>query len=123
MSATSDLKLVRHKQRRGRVKGAVRGSTLRPRLSVCRSLKNTSAQIIDDTTGRTLAAASSVEKALRETMKNGGNKAAAVAIGKLIAQRAQEKGVTLVAFDRAGHRYHGRVKALADAAREAGLKF
>lgn len=123
MSTINKLKLTRHTQRKARVKGAVRGSTERPRLAVFRSLKNISAQIVDDTTGRTLVAASSVDKGLKTTMKHGGNKAAAVAIGKALAQRALEKGISLVAFDRNGYRYHGRVKALADAAREGGLKF
>jgi large subunit ribosomal protein L18 len=115
--------LVRHERRQGRLKGAVRGSTERPRLSIFRSVKNIYAQVIDDTTGKTIAAASSVDKAVVAGAKHGGNKNAAAAIGKAVAQRAIEKGVTQVAFDRGGNRYHGRVKALADAAREAGLKF
>jgi len=123
MSNINKLKLTRHAQRKARVKGAVRGTTEQPRLSVFRSLKNIYAQIIDDVTGRTLVAASSKDKVFAGTLKNGGNKSAAVLIGKTIAERAKEKGLTKVAFDRAGYRYHGRVKALADAAREAGLKF
>ena len=124
MSATvKKLKLVRHERRKGRVKGAITGSTERPRLSIFRSVKNIYAQIIDDTSGKTIAAASSVDKTVRTSMKHGGNKNAAAAIGKAVAQRAIEKGVTQVAFDRGGNRYHGRVKALAEAAREAGLKF
>jgi large subunit ribosomal protein L18 len=123
MSSINKLKLTRHTQRKARVKGAVRGTTEQPRLSVYRSLKNIYAQIIDDTTGRTLAAAGSKDKVFQGTLKHGGNKSAAVLIGKTIAERAREKGVTKVAFDRAGYRYHGRIKALADAAREAGLKF
>ncbi len=115
------LKLTRHAQRKGRVKGAVRGSTERPRLSVFRSGKNIYAQVIDDTTGKTLAAVSSVVKTLG--LKHGGNIAAAKAIGTAIAEKAKAAGVTQVAFDRNGYRYHGRVKALADAAREGGLKF
>jgi large subunit ribosomal protein L18 len=114
------LKLTRHAQRKGRVKGAVRGNTERPRLSVFRSGKNIYAQIIDDTTGKTLAAASSLKSA---GLKHGGNIAAAKAIGLAIADKAKAAGITLVAFDRNGYRYHGRVKALADAAREGGLKF
>jgi len=123
MSSINKLKLVRHAQRKLRVKGAVRGSTQRPRLSVFRSLKNIYAQIVDDTTGQTLVAASSVEKTAKSTMKHGGNKAAATAIGKALAEKAQAKGITQVAFDRNGYRYHGRIKAVADAARAAGLKF
>jgi len=92
-------------------------------LSVFRSVKNIYAQVIDDTTGTTLVSASSMEKDVRSTMKHGANKNAAAAIGKSIAAKAIAKGVTQVAFDRNGYRYHGRVKALADAAREAGLKF
>ena len=115
------LKLVRHAQRKARVSGAVRGSTERPRLSVFRSVKHIYAQIIDDTTGKTLVAANSDEKAVG--LKHGGNKAAAIAVGKAVAGKAVAKGITKVAFDRNGYQYHGRVKALADAAREAGLKF
>ena len=115
------LKLSRHANRKGRVKGAVRGSTERPRLSVYRSGKHIYAQIIDDTTGKTLAAASSLGK--NAGLKHGGNVAAAKAIGTVIADKAKAAGITLVAFDRNGYRYHGRIKALADAARAGGLKF
>lgn len=116
-------KQARHAQRKARVAGAVRGNSERPRLSVFRSNKNIYVQIIDDESGKTLASASSREKDTRGTMKHGGNKNAAAAIGKRIAEKAKEKGITQVAFDRNGYRYHGRVKTLADAAREAGLKF
>ncbi len=122
-SAINALKLTRQTQRKARVAGAVRGSTERPRLSVYRSVKNISAQIIDDSTGCTLVSASTVEKDLKTSMKHGANVAAAKLIGKRVAEKAVAKGVTKVAFDRNGYRYHGRVKALADAAREAGLKF
>jgi large subunit ribosomal protein L18 len=115
------LKLVRRAQRKARVSGSVRGSTERPRLSVFRSVKHIYAQIIDDTTGKTLVAANSDEKAVG--LKHGGNKAAATAVGKALAGKAVAKGITQIAFDRNGYHYHGRVKALADAAREAGLKF
>lgn len=118
---TNKLKLTRRTQRKARTGGSVRGTAERPRLSIFRSGKNIYAQIIDDTAGKTLAAASSVEKGT--TLKHGGNKTAAVEIGKAIATKAAAKGITQVAFDRNGYRYHGRVKALADAAREAGLKF
>jgi large subunit ribosomal protein L18 len=121
--AVNALKLTRRTQRKLRTSGSVRGTTERPRLSVFRSVKNISVQVIDDTTGHTLAAASSVEKDLKTKMKHGGNRTAAEEIGKAIAAKAIAKGVTQVAFDRNGYRYHGRVKALAEAARKGGLKF
>ena len=123
MSTMNELKLVRHARRKARVKGTLTGTTERPRLSVFRSVKNISVQIIDDTTGKTLVSVGSNDKTLKATMKHGGNIAAAVAIGKAVAEKAIAKGIALVAFDRNGYRYHGRVKALADAAREGGLKF
>ena len=95
----------------------------RPRLSVFRSGKHIYAQVIDDRAGKTLAAASTLEKELRGSMKNGSTKDAAGAIGKLVAERAVAQGVKEVVFDRGGYRYHGRVKALAEAARESGLAF
>ncbi|GAN60050.1 MULTISPECIES: 50S ribosomal protein L18 [Acetobacter] len=95
----------------------------RPRLSVFRSGKNIYAQVIDDVQGRTLAAASSLDKELREALKTGATKDSANAVGKLVAQRAVAAGVSLVVFDRGEYLYHGRVKALAEAAREGGLSF
>jgi large subunit ribosomal protein L18 len=95
----------------------------RPRLSVFRSSQHIYAQIIDDVQGRTLAAASTLDKALREALKTGADKDAAAAVGKLVAERAVAAGVTEVVFDRGAYLYHGRVKALADAAREGGLSF
>ncbi len=95
----------------------------RPRLSVFRSSKNIYAQVIDDSAGQTLAAASSLEKDLRAKLKTGADVGAAAEVGKLIAARAKDAGVTVVVFDRGAYRFHGRVKALADAAREAGLSF
>ncbi|NDW03723.1 50S ribosomal protein L18 [Jiella pacifica] len=95
----------------------------RPRLSVHRSSKNIYAQIIDDAAGRTLASASTLEPSLRGDLKTGADVAAATAVGKLVAERAKEAGVTDVVFDRGAFIYHGRVKALADSAREAGLNF
>ena len=95
----------------------------RPRLSVFRSSKNISAQIIDDKDGKTIASASSLDKGLRESLKKGSDAAAAAEVGKAVAERALKAGVTDVVFDRGGFIYHGRVKALAEAAREAGLKF
>ena len=98
-------------------------TTQRPRLSVFRSDKHISAQVIDDYAGKTVASASSMEADVRGSLKNGGNIAAAKAVGKAIAERAKTAGVTKVCFDRAGRMYHGRIKALADAAREGGLQF
>jgi large subunit ribosomal protein L18 len=98
-------------------------ATGRARLSVFRSSKHIYAQVIDDVKGTTVAAASSLEKTMREGAKTGANIAAAKAVGKLIAERAKEKGIKDVVFDRGGYLYHGRVKALADAAREGGLNF
>ncbi len=95
----------------------------RPRLSVSRSHKNISVQIIDDVKGMTLASASTLEKDLRSSLKTGGDTAAAAAVGKLVAERAKKAGVDAVVFDRGGYLYHGRVKSLAEAARESGLKF
>jgi large subunit ribosomal protein L18 len=102
-----------------RIRRKLSGTTDRPRLSVHRSLNHIYAQVIDDATGQTVASASTI--ALKA--KTGGNIAAAKEIGKAIAEKAREKGVTKVVFDRGGYLYHGRVKALADAAREAGLEF
>ncbi len=98
-------------------------SSGRPRLSVFRSSKHISAQIIDDAKGETVASASTLEKDFRAGKKTGADSAAAATIGKLIAERAKAKGLTRVVFDRGGYLFHGRVKALADAAREGGLEF
>lgn len=108
-------------KRHGRARRYIKGTAETPRLNVFRSLSNIYAQIIDDESGKTLAAASTVEKGVKETY--GGNIEAAKAIGKAIAERALAKGVKNVVFDRGGYLYHGRVKALAEAAREAGLQF
>jgi large subunit ribosomal protein L18 len=111
-------------RRKGRVRGALRlAAGERKRLTVFRSSKHIYAQVIDDTKGATLASASSIEKTTRDGLKTGASVEAAKAVGKLIAQRAQEKGVKDVIFDRGAYLYHGRVKALADAAREGGLNF
>ena len=104
-----------------RIRQRVAGTPERPRLAVFRSLKNISAQVIDDKAGHTLVSASSVEK--KAGIGSGGNVAGAKDVGKLLAQRAKENGITKVVFDRGGYLYHGRVRALADAAREAGLEF
>lgn len=110
-------------RRKKRVRKRVFGTAERPRLSVSRSLKNISVQVIDDDRGVTLCQASTRDKSTRSDVAYGGNRAAAAEIGKLIAARAKEKGINQVAFDRNGRKYHGRLKALADAAREAGLQF
>ena len=106
-----------------RVRTRVSGTTERPRLCVYRSLGHIYAQVIDDRSGKTLVSASSVDKETKKNLKGGGNIAAAKVIGKAIAERAKAAGVSKVVFDRGGYKYHGRVKALADAAREAGLQF
>jgi len=106
-----------------RIRGKVTGTAARPRLCVTRSLRYISVQLIDDEKGATVAAASSREGEVKGKAKSAANKSAAVKVGALIASRAQEKGISTVVFDRGGHLYHGNVKALADAAREKGLKF
>ena len=111
-------------RRRGRVRGVLRHAAGdRKRLSVYRSSKHIYAQVIDDDRGVTLASASSIEKSTRESIKTGASIDAAKTVGKLIAARAKEKGVTDVVFDRGAYLYHGRVRALAEAAREGGLNF
>jgi len=113
-----------HRKRvHARVRIKVSGTTERPRLCVYRSLGHIYAQVIDDRSGKTLVSASSVDKETKKHLKGGGNVAAAKVIGKAIAERAKSAGVSKVVFDRGGYKYHGRVKALADAAREAGLQF
>ena len=111
---------IQRKKRHARVRAKIHGTASRPRLCVFRSLSNIYAQVIDDTCGKTLVSASSVEK---DFGMYGGNKDAAKKVGELVAKRAVEKGITEVVFDRGGYIFHGRVKVLADAAREAGLKF
>jgi large subunit ribosomal protein L18 len=117
----ANKQLERRKARVRRVIKAVAGD--RPRLSVFRSSKHIYAQVIDDRKGATLASASSLEKAMRSSLKTGADTDAAKAVGKLVAERAAAAGVTTVVFDRGNYIYHGRVKALADAAREGGLSF
>jgi len=119
-------KLSKDEQRRrvhARVRTRVNGTAERPRLSVYRSVGHIYTQVIDDRSRRTLASASSVDKEIKKALKGGGNIASAKAVGKVIAERAKAAGVSKVVFDRGGYKYHGRVKALADAAREAGLQF
>ena len=111
-------------RRKGRVRRALkRAGGGRPRLSVFRSSQHIYAQVIDDAKGHTVAAASSLDKDLRETLKNGADCEAAATVGKLVAERAKAAGVEQVIFDRGAYIYHGRIKALADAAREGGLSF
>jgi len=111
------------KKRHRRVRAKVSGTSERPRLNVSRSIQHIYAQLIDDANGHTVAAASTLDAGLRGGIKTGGNVEAAKAVGKLIAERAKEKGIAAVVFDRGGYKYHGRVQALAEAAREGGLQF
>lgn len=110
-------------RRHARVRTRIIGKAERPRLSIFRSLHHVYAQLIDDATGRTIAAASTREKAVAEGLESNSSSAAAERVGKIIAERAKAKGVSVVVFDRGGYKYHGRIKALADAARGAGLEF
>lgn len=112
-------RLSRHQ----RVRNKVTGTPERPRLNVYRSLTNIYAQVIDDVAGKTLVAASSLDKEIKDAVKSTGNVEAAKLVGELVGKRALENGIETVTFDRGGYIYHGRVKALADGAREAGLKF
>ena len=115
----NSMRLLRH----SRLRTSVSGTAEKPRLSVFRSLREIYVQVIDDTVGHTLFSVSTTEKAVAEGLQSGHcTVAAAKAVGKLVAERAKEKGITEVVFDRGGHVYHGRVQAIADAAREAGLK-
>ena len=126
MASVPVRKLSKDQQRRrvhARVRTRVTGTPERPRLNVYRSVGHIYAQVIDDRGGRTIISASSVDKETKKGLKGGGNIASAKAVGKIIADRAKAAGVTKVVFDRGGYKYHGRVKALADAAREAGLQF
>jgi large subunit ribosomal protein L18 len=115
------VKQLRRRRRVSSIRRRVQGHPSQPRLVVYRSLKHMYVQVIDDLAGKTLASASTRDRSL--TADKTGNVEAAQAVGKLIAERAKEQGISAVTFDRAGFRYHGRVKALADAAREGGLKF
>jgi len=115
----NDMRIVRHE----RLRRTLAGTSKTPRMAVYHSLSHIYVQIIDDDKGHTLAAASTLEKSVKENIKGTCNQDAARIIGKLAAERAKTKGIESVVFDRGGHMYHGKVKALADAAREAGLKF
>ena len=124
MAGTDRTKALRTR-RHSRVRRKVAGTAERPRLAVSRSLRHITAQVIDDTSGRTVAAASTADRELRAALsgKGGGNVGAAQAVGRLVASRAKAAGVEKVVFDRGGFKYHGRVAALADAARSEGLEF
>jgi large subunit ribosomal protein L18 len=114
---------ARRQRRQLHVRKRLFGKLERPRLAVFRSSKHIYAQVVNDLVGKTLAAAGTLDKDLRASLKSGGNKAAAEAVGKALAERAKAAGVTQVSFDRRGYKFHGRVKALADAARAGGLQF
>ena len=116
-------KQLRLQRRKWSLRNTLSGNAERPRLAVFRSDKHIYAQLIDDLAGKTLASAASTNGEVRGDLKNGGNIAAAKLVGRAIAERAKAAGITKVAFDRGGRKYHGRVKALADAAREGGLQF
>jgi large subunit ribosomal protein L18 len=118
---TSTLRRTARSRRHLRVRKKVAGTSARPRLVVTRSTRHISAQLVDDTTARTLAAASSLDDGVRSA--TGDKKTRAAAVGKLVAERAKAAGIDAVVFDRGGNRYHGRIAALADAAREGGLSF
>jgi large subunit ribosomal protein L18 len=120
MASTKENMVRRASRVRRQLKKVANG---RPRLSVHRSSKNIYAQVIDDVAGKTLASASTLDTGLRSSLKTGADTAAAAAVGKLVAERAKKAGVTAVVFDRGPYIYHGRVKALAEAAREGGLDF
>ncbi len=116
-------KTHRRKRRKLQIRKRIFGTAEVPRLSVSRSLNHIHVQVVDDDAGKTLVQASSQNKELRDSVKYGGNRQAAASVGTILAQRAIAHGIRKVAFDRNGYAFHGRVKALADAAREAGLKF
>ena len=116
-------KRMGHLRRRKRVRQKITGTGTRPRLAVFRSLKHIYAQLINDELGVTVTEASTLSPELKETLSNGGNVAAAARVGALIAQKAKQREIEGVVFDRGGHLYHGRIKALAEAARAEGLKF
>lgn len=118
-----DVKVQKRERRKKSIRQVVVGSSERPRLSVYRSSTNIYAQLIDDSTGTTIVAASTLDKKLKSELKNGGNVDAAKSVGVLISMKAKDKNISKVTFDRNGYLYHGRVKALANAAREGGLEF
>ena len=118
-----DVKELLRRKRHKRLRKTVIGTSEKPRLNVFRSICNIYAQVIDDATGKTLVGASTLDGEIKEKIKSGGNIEAAKLVGQLLGKRAKENGIETVVFDRGGYKYHGRVAALADGAREAGLKF
>lgn len=118
-----DNKAMLRQRRHQRIRARLIGTAQKPRLDVFRSLENIYAQVIDDETGSTLVSASTIDPEVKKSIKRGGNAEAAKVVGQLVGKRAVEKGIQTVIFDRGGYQYHGRVAALADGAREAGLKF
>ena len=123
MVGATSLKRLARVARHERVRRKVHGTTERPRLVVFRSARHIYAQVVDDSASHTIVSACSLEKAFKDLAPRGGNRQGAAAVGKLIAERAKGRGVEAVVFDRNGYLYHGRVKVLADAAREGGLRF
>lgn len=123
MQTKSNLRKIKRIARHERIRKNLTGTPERPRLCVSRSLKNISAQIIDDTSRKVIVGVSTLNKDIRKKIKSGGNLEAATALGEAVAALAQKKGITKVAFDRGGYLYHGRIKAVAEAARKAGLEF
>jgi len=121
--AKTDIKRTARLKRKRRIRGKIRGTGDRPRLAVFRSARHIYAQVINDDLGTVLVSASTVDSGLKGRLKTSGNVEAAKEVGKLLAERAGQKSINTVTFDRGGFRFHGRVKALADAAREGGLKF
>lgn len=122
MITKPDRKKIRQKKHL-RIRKNIKGTAARPRLAVCRSLKHMYAQLIDDTNGQTIVAASTLETPLKGEIEYGGNIEAAKKVGELLGKKAIEKGIRTVVFDRGGNIYHGRIQAVADGAREAGLEF
>ena len=123
MSALLSIKLTGRQRRQQRLRKKISGTTERPRMNIRRSLKNLFVQIVDDTKGATLVAASTVDKDVRSKQAYGGNVKAASLLGEVVAARAKEKSISRVVFDRGGNDYHGRIKAFAEAARKGGLEF
>jgi large subunit ribosomal protein L18 len=118
-----EKRLTAHEKRKARIRKKVNGTTERPRLTVYKSLKHVYAQVVDDTTGKTLVSAGTTSKGLRDAVKEDAKTDAAKRVGEAVAKAALEKGITQVVFDRNGFDYHGRIAAVAQAARDAGLKF
>jgi len=121
--SNSKIKLEKRLRRKARIRKKISGTELKPRLSVFRSLKHIYVQAIDDVSGKTIVAASTLDKEIKGKLKNSGNKEAAAEVGKLMGQRLLERGLNQIVFDRSGYKYHGRVKAVAEGLRSMGIKF